>query len=108
MALWLCWWALGLPLRWPKYQGQTRPGHALRPSASLDFPQLAQWLAESTRQDASNKAVQIFVFSLTAQFAPPGLTGVSTTSAAPNTNSNSNPTTVGAPPAPPKRSTGNL
>ena len=61
-----------------------------------------------SHQDPSNKAVQIFVFSITAQFAPPGVTGVSTTTATPNTNNNSNPTTVGAPPAPPKRSTGNL
>jgi len=61
-----------------------------------------------SHQDPSNKAVQLFLFSLTAQFAPPGLTGVSTTTATPNTNSNSNPNTVGAPPAPPKRSTGNL
>jgi Tfp pilus assembly protein PilN len=59
-----------------------------------------------SHQDPNNKAVQIFVFSLTAQFAPPGLTSVSTTTSPSNTNSN--PNTVGAPPAPAKRSTGNL
>jgi type IV pilus assembly protein PilN len=61
---------------------------------------------KEAHQDATNKAVQLFVFSLTAQFAPQGLTSVSTTTAPSNTNSN--PNTVGAPPAPPKRSTGNL
>src|SRR5712671_1734102 len=32
---------------------------------------------KESHQDASNKAVQLFVFTLTAQFAPPGQTGAS-------------------------------
>jgi Tfp pilus assembly protein PilN len=57
---------------------------------------------KESHQDASNKAVQLFIFSLTAQFALPGQTGAS-----PST-STSNSTAVGAPTAPAKRPTGNL
>jgi len=57
---------------------------------------------KESHQDASNKAVQLFVFTLTAQFAPPGQTGSS-----PST-STSNSTAAGAPAAPAKRPTGNL
>jgi type IV pilus assembly protein PilN len=53
---------------------------------------------KESHQDASNRAVQIFVFTLTAQFAPPSLAGAST----------SNSTTAGAPAAPTKRPAGNL
>ncbi len=58
---------------------------------------------KESHQDSSNKAVQIFLFSLTAQFAPPGVTAASTT-----TNTNTNSTTTGAPAAPAKRPAGNL
>ncbi len=57
---------------------------------------------KESHQDASNKAVQLFVFTLTAQFAPPGQTGAS-----PPT-STSNSTAAGAPAAPAKRPAGNL
>src|SRR6266849_9746266 len=57
---------------------------------------------KESHQDASNKAVQLFVFTLTAQFAPPGQTGAS-----PST-STSNSTAAGAPTAPAKRPSGNL
>jgi type IV pilus assembly protein PilN len=57
---------------------------------------------KESHQDASNKAVQLFIFSLTAQFAPPGATGASTST------STSNSTAPGAPAAPAKRPTGNL
>ena len=57
---------------------------------------------KESHQDASNKAVQLFVFTLTAQFAPPGQTGAS-----PST-STSNSTAAGAPTAPAKRPAGNL
>ena len=57
---------------------------------------------KESHQDASNKAVQLFIFSLTAQFALPGQTGAS-----PST-STSNSTAAGAPAAPAKRPTGNL
>jgi Tfp pilus assembly protein PilN len=58
---------------------------------------------KESHQDSSNKAVQIFLFSLTAQFAPPGVTAASTT-----TNTNTNSTTTGVPAAPAKRPAGNL
>jgi type IV pilus assembly protein PilN len=61
---------------------------------------------KESHQDASNKAVQIFLFSLTAQFAPPGTPSVSAASTTTNTNSKSN--TTGAPAAPAKRPPGNL
>jgi Tfp pilus assembly protein PilN len=57
---------------------------------------------KESHQDATNKAVQLFVFSLTAQFAPPGATG------APTSTSTSNSTAPGAPAAPAKRPAGNL
>src|ERR1700716_1679509 len=56
---------------------------------------------KESHQDASNKAVQIFLFSLTAQFAPPGTPSVTAASTTNNTNSKSN--TTGAPAAPAKR-----
>jgi Tfp pilus assembly protein PilN len=55
---------------------------------------------KESHQDANNKAVQIFIFTLTAQFAPPSPTGASATT------SNSNAT--GVPVAPAKRPAGNL
>ena len=55
---------------------------------------------KESHQDATNKAVQIFIFTLTAQFAPPGTPGASTTT--------SNTTATGAPAAPAKRPAGNL
>jgi type IV pilus assembly protein PilN len=57
---------------------------------------------KESHQDTTNKAVQIFLFSLTAQFAPPGVTGASTST------STSNSTAPGAPAAPAKRPAGNL
>ncbi len=57
---------------------------------------------KESHQDATNKAVQLFVFSLMAQFAPPGATG------APTSTSTSNSTAPGAPAAPAKRPAGNL
>jgi type IV pilus assembly protein PilN len=61
---------------------------------------------KESHQDTANRAVQIFLFSLTAQFAPPSVTGASTTTAtaAPSPNS----TTPGSPTAPAKRPGGNL
>jgi type IV pilus assembly protein PilN len=59
---------------------------------------------KESHQDSSNKAVQIFLFSLTAQFAPPGVTAASTTTS----NTNINSTKPGAPAAPTKRPAGNL
>jgi Tfp pilus assembly protein PilN len=55
---------------------------------------------KESHQDTTNKAVQIFIFTLTAQFAPPGSIGASTTT--------SNSTATGAPAAPAKRPAGNL
>src|SRR6202158_4083685 len=55
---------------------------------------------KESHQDATNKAVQIFIFTLTPQFAPPGTPGVSTAT--------SNTTATGAPAAPAKRPAGNL
>jgi Tfp pilus assembly protein PilN len=59
---------------------------------------------KESHQDPTNKAVQIFVFSLTAKFAQPGAPGATTSasSSAPNSN------TAGAPAAPAKRPAGNL
>jgi len=61
---------------------------------------------KESHQDTSNKDVQLFVFSLTAQFALPGPTGApaTTTAAGPGPNS----TTPGSPAAPAKRPGGNL
>jgi Tfp pilus assembly protein PilN len=61
---------------------------------------------KESHQDTTNKAVQIFIFSLTAQFAPPGAAGASTTTATAVPSSNS--TAPGAPAAPAKRPGGNL
>jgi Tfp pilus assembly protein PilN len=55
---------------------------------------------KESHQDPSNKAVQIFIFSLTAQFGLPGSSGAST--------STPNSTAAGAPPAPAKRPAGNI
>jgi type IV pilus assembly protein PilN len=57
-----------------------------------------------SHQDPANKAVQIFIFSLTAQFAQSGPSGAtaSASTSAPNS------TTGGAPAVPAKRPTGNL
>ena len=58
---------------------------------------------KESHQDAANKAVQVFIFSLTAQFAPPAPpTGASTST------STSNSAAPGAPAAPAKRPAGNL
>jgi type IV pilus assembly protein PilN len=61
---------------------------------------------KESHQDTSNKAVQLFVFSLTAQFAPPSAAGASTTTATAGPSPNS--TTPGSPAAPAKRPGGNL
>jgi type IV pilus assembly protein PilN len=63
---------------------------------------------KETHQDATNKAVQIFIFSLTAQFAQSGVPGATTSAStsAPGAAPNSN--TAGAPAVPAKRPTGNL
>src|ERR1700687_3225084 len=55
---------------------------------------------KESHQDTANKAVQIFIFTLTAQFAPPGSIGASTTK--------STSPAPGAPAAPAKRPAGNL
>jgi type IV pilus assembly protein PilN len=61
---------------------------------------------KESHQDTSNRAVQIFLFALTAQFAPPNATGApaTTASTAPSPNS----PTPGSPTAPAKRPGGNL
>jgi type IV pilus assembly protein PilN len=61
---------------------------------------------KESHQDASNKAVQLFLFTLTAQFAPPSTTAASAAAAtaAPGPNS----TTPGAPATPAKHPGGNL
>jgi type IV pilus assembly protein PilN len=61
---------------------------------------------KESHQDTSNKAVQLFLFTLTAQFAPPGATGASATTATAVPGPNS--TTPGSPTAPAKRPGGNL
>jgi type IV pilus assembly protein PilN len=55
---------------------------------------------KESHQDATNKTVQIFAFSLTAKFAPPSLTG--------DSGSTTNPNTSVAPAPPAKRPAGNL
>lgn len=59
---------------------------------------------KESHQDATNKAVQIFIFSLTAQFAQSGPSGAATSASTSAPNS----TTVGAPAVPAKRPPGNL
>src|SRR5712671_6956434 len=54
---------------------------------------------KESHQDTANKAVQLFIFTLTAQFAPPSATAASTTTS----NTNLNSTKPGAPAAPTKR-----
>jgi Tfp pilus assembly protein PilN len=61
---------------------------------------------KESHQDTTNRAVQLFIFTLTAQFAPPSATSASaaTATASPNPNS----TAPGSPAAPAKRPGGNL
>jgi type IV pilus assembly protein PilN len=61
---------------------------------------------KESHQDTGNKAVQLFTFTLTAQFAPPGATSASATTATSVPGSSS--TTPGSPAAPAKRPGGNL
>ncbi|MCU1342353.1 MAG: Fimbrial assembly protein [Candidatus Acidoferrum typicum] len=61
---------------------------------------------KESHQDTTNKAVQLFIFTLTAQFAPPSPTAASTTTA--TASPNPNPTAPGSPAAPAKRPGGNL
>ena len=61
---------------------------------------------KESHQDTSNKAVQLFTFTLTAQFAPPGATSASATT--PTSVPGSSSTTPGSPAAPAKRPGGNL
>jgi type IV pilus assembly protein PilN len=61
---------------------------------------------KESHQDTTNKAVQLFIFTLTAQFAPPSPTAASTTTATASPNPNS--TAPGSPAAPAKRPGGNL
>jgi Tfp pilus assembly protein PilN len=63
---------------------------------------------KESHQDSSNKAVQLFLFSLTAQFAPPGATSASATTATATPTPTPNSTTPGAPAPPMKRLGGNL
>jgi len=59
---------------------------------------------KESHQDAANKAIQIFVFSLTAQFTQAGPSGATTSASTSAPNS----TTGGAPAVPAKRTPGNL
>jgi type IV pilus assembly protein PilN len=61
---------------------------------------------KESHQDTSNKAVQLFTFTLTAQFAPLGATSASATTVTSVPGSSS--TTPGSPAAPAKRPGGNL
>jgi type IV pilus assembly protein PilN len=61
---------------------------------------------KESHQDTNNKAVQIFLFALTAQFAPPSATGAPATTAASAPSPNS--PTPGSPTVPAKRPGGNL
>jgi type IV pilus assembly protein PilN len=63
---------------------------------------------KESHQDTSNRAVQLFVFSLTAQFAPPGAPGMPAPTPTSAPAPGSNPTAPGAPASPPKRPGGNL
>jgi Tfp pilus assembly protein PilN len=60
---------------------------------------------KESHQDTTNKAVQLFIFTLTAQFAPPSATGASSTTG--TTGPGPNSTTPGSPAAPAKRPGGN-
>jgi len=62
---------------------------------------------KESHQDSSNKAVQLFVFSLTAQFALPSPTGASPATTTTTTGTAPNSTAPGAPATPAKRSGGN-
>jgi Tfp pilus assembly protein PilN len=62
---------------------------------------------KESHQDGSNKAVQLFVFSLTAQFALPSTTGASPATTTTTTGTAPNSTAPGAPAASAKRSGGN-
>jgi type IV pilus assembly protein PilN len=61
---------------------------------------------KESHQDATNKAVQLFLFTLTAEFAPPSATSASTAAATAGPNPNS--AAPGSPAAPAKRPGGNL
>jgi type IV pilus assembly protein PilN len=65
---------------------------------------------KESHQDPTNKAVQIFLFSLTAQFGPPSSPGAttSTSTSAPASTSTPNSTAPGASAAPAKRPAGNI
>jgi Tfp pilus assembly protein PilN len=60
---------------------------------------------KESHQDTTNKAVQLFLFTLTAQFAPPSATGASSTTG--TTDSGPNSTAPGLSAAPAKRPGGN-
>ena len=60
---------------------------------------------KESHQDTTNKAVQLFIFTLTAQFAPPSATGASSTTG--TTGPGPNSTAPGSPAAPAKRPGGN-
>jgi Tfp pilus assembly protein PilN len=60
---------------------------------------------KESHQDTTNKAVQLFLFTLTAQFAPPSATGASSTTG--TTGSGPNSTAPGLSAAPAKRPGGN-
>jgi len=61
---------------------------------------------KESHQDATNKAVQLFLFTLTAQFAPPSTTAASATTATSTPGPNS--ATPGSPAVPAKHPGGNL
>jgi Tfp pilus assembly protein PilN len=61
---------------------------------------------KESHQDATNRAVQLFLFTLTAEFAPPSATSASTAAATAGPNPNS--AAPGSPAAPAKRPGGNL
>jgi Tfp pilus assembly protein PilN len=62
---------------------------------------------KESHQDPSNKTVQIFIFSLTAQFAPPGSPGASASPSTATSTTTPNSAAPGAPAAPAKRPAGN-
>ena len=61
---------------------------------------------KESHQDVTNRAVQLFIFTLTAEFAPPSATSASTAAATAGPNPNS--VAPGSPAAPAKRPGGNL
>ena len=61
---------------------------------------------KESHQDTTNRAVQLFIFTLTAEFAPPSATSASTAAATAGPNPNS--AAPGSPTAPAKRPGGNL